>query len=323
MQVTRILIVRLGAMGDIIHTLPALATLRHAFSGAKITWVVDRKWRPLLDGNPAVDGVIQAADWIGLLAARYDLVLDFQGLTKSAMIAKLARSKRLAGFRKSRETPASWFYTEKAGTNSIHMVDQNIDLAIAAGAQERVRSFPLPPGSAEGSLPSKFVLASPLAGWGAKQWPLDYYAVLGERLQREHGLPLVLNGPEPIEIAHTGKHVSGISGLIDATRRATAVIGLDSGPLHLAAALGKSGVALYGPTDPTRNGPYGGAFAVLRDAGAITSHKRIAQPAASMRAISPDEVYRALLPVLNSVKCPPLNDTPTSSPNYASPAALS
>ncbi|MGI8741642.1 MAG: glycosyltransferase family 9 protein [Bryobacteraceae bacterium] len=323
MQIARILIVRLGAMGDIIHTLPALATLRHAFPWAEIAWVVDTKWRPLLDGNPAVDQVIAGAGWRGLRAARYDLVLDFQGLTKSAIIARLARSKRLAGFRNSRETPAAWFYTEKAVTHAIHMVEQNIDLAIAAGASERVQAFPLPPGIPEGVLPAEFVLASPLAGWGAKQWPLDYYSAVGERLRREHGLTLVLNGPEAITVPHTLAHVSGLAGLIDATRRASAVIGLDSGPLHLAAALGKTGVAIYGPTDPARNGPYGGAFKVLRDAGAITSHKRVQQPAASMRAISPDAVYRALEPVLKDLKCPHSNNTPTSSPNYASPAAFS
>lgn len=295
----RILIVRLGAMGDIIHTLPALATLRTAYPAATITWVVESKWRSLLDGNPCVDGVISRGDWKALRADKYDLAVDFQGLTKSAVVAKLARADRLAGFEKPRETPAGWFYSEKASTAAVHMVEQNIDLAMALGATERVRTFPLPAGASEGLLPSgEFVLASPLAGWGAKQWPLDYYAVVGERLYREHGLTLVLNGPHRIEMKHTQAHVSGLPGLIDASRRATAVIGLDSGPLHLAAALGKAGVAIYGPTDPARNGPYGGAFTVLRDPAAITSHRRAAEPDASMRAISPDAVYQALQAIL-------------------------
>ncbi len=100
-----------------------------------------------------------------------------------------------------------------------------------------------------------FVLASPLAGWGAKQWPLENYARLADKLRRDCGLPLVLNAPHPIEMAGAMSHVSGIPGLIDATRRATAVVGVDSGPMHLAAALGKPGVAIFGPTDPARNGP--------------------------------------------------------------------
>ncbi|MDQ6759178.1 MAG: glycosyltransferase family 9 protein [Acidobacteriota bacterium] len=298
-NLSRILIVRLGAMGDIIHTLPALATLRRAFPLATITWVVDAKWRLLLDGNPCVDRVISGGDWKVLRAGEYDLTIDFQGLLKSAIVARVARSRRVAGFQKPRESPAGWFYGEKASTTAVHMVEQNIDLAIAVGATERVRLFPLPPGAPDGSLPSGgFVLASPLAGWGAKQWPLKNYSVVGEKLSREHGLTLVLNGPQRIAAEHTVAHVSGLPGLIDASRRATAIIGLDSGPLHLAAALGKSGVAIYGPTDPARNGPYGGAFTVLRDPSAITSHRRASEPDASMRAISPEAVYYALEAVL-------------------------
>lgn len=295
MQVQRLLIVRLGSMGDIIHTMPALASIRRAFPDAHIAWLVDPKWRPLLEGNPCMDQVIERGQWGELRAARYDAVLDFQGLTKSAVLARLARSDRLYGFAQPRERQAALFYTSRVPTTAVHMVDQNLDLAAAMGAAERVRSFPLPPGSPEGVLPSSdFVLASPLAGWGAKQWPLEYYAVLGKTLQREHGLKLVLNGAQSIAVENTCPHVSGIPGLIDATKRAVAVIGLDSGPMHLAAALGKSGVAVYGPTDPVRNGPYGGAITVLRAAGAITSHRRVREPDASMRAITPEEVYAAL-----------------------------
>lgn len=305
MQITRILIVRLGSMGDIIHTLPALASLRSAYPQATITWLADPKWRPLLDGNPCIDHVIPLGAWRELRTGRYDVVLDFQGLTKSAILAKLVRSDRLVGFEKPRESPAAWFYTTRVSTDSVHMVDQNLDLAAAVGASERVCSFPLPVGSPEGRLPAgDFVLASPLAGWGAKQWPLEYYDVLGEKLQREHGLTLVINGPERIQIPHTHAHVSGIPGLIHATQRALAVIGLDSGPLHLAAALGKSGVAIYGPTDPKRNGPSGGAFTILRSPGAITSHRRLSEPDASMRAIGPDQVYRALQPICKGRVCP-------------------
>lgn len=305
MQIKRILIVRLGAMGDIIHTLPALASLRQAFPRAYLAWVVDPKWGPLLDGNPSINRVIPASAWRELRADRYDVVIDFQGLTKSAIVARLARSDRLFGFEKPRETPASWFYTDRAPTNSVHMVDQNLDLAAYVGASERVRSFPLPPGSPEGTLPAgEFVLASPIAGWGGKQWPLEYYSVLGEKLQREYGLTLVLNGPCGIKVQNTHTHVSSIPGLIDATRRAMAVIGLDSGPLHLAAALGKSGVAIYGPTDPTRNGPYGGEFTVLRTQGAITSHRRTSEPDPSMRAIKPDQVYQALQAIFKNRACP-------------------
>jgi hypothetical protein len=115
-----------------------------------------------------------------------------------------------------------------------------------------LRTFAIPQGAPEGKLPDgRFVLASPLAGWGAKQWPLKSYEELAAKLD----VPLVVNGAPgsaselgSIRGAHV--HLSGIDGLIDATRRAHAVIGVDSGPMHLAAALGKPGVAIFGPTDP-------------------------------------------------------------------------
>src|SRR5581483_9929801 len=153
---------------------------------------------------------------------------------------------------------------------AAHVVDRNLDLAVAAGATSILSSFPLPPGSPEEPLPDgDFVLACPLAGWRSKQWPAEYYTVLATRLRRELGVPLVLNAPPgaifppaPDALLHT----SGIPGLIYATRRATAVLGVDSGPLHLAAALSRPGVAIFGPTDPARNGPYGGSLQVLRSA---------------------------------------------------------
>src|SRR5947209_6333418 len=118
MEIQHILIVRLGAMGDIVHTLPAVATLRQAFPSAHISWVVDQKWRGLLDGSPCVDRVIRLGAWSELRSESYDLVVDFQGLTKSAIVARMARCDRLAGFANPRETPAGWFYTEKAMTNA-------------------------------------------------------------------------------------------------------------------------------------------------------------------------------------------------------------
>jgi heptosyltransferase-1 len=137
------------------------------------------------------------------------------------------------------------------------------------------------------------VLASPLAGWGAKQWPLEFYSELGRRLRQECGLTLVVNAPKRIDIPDAFAHVSGLPGLIHATRQALAVVGVDSGPLHLAAALGKPGVAIYGPTDPARNGPYDSAMTVLRSPRAVTTYERNEFDAA-MRDITPAEVMEAL-----------------------------
>ena len=170
----------------------------------------------------------------------------------------------------------------------MHRVDRYLELVAAAGASNLLRTFPLPPGKPEGTLPEgPFVLACPLAGWGSKQWPLEHYTELARRLK----LPLVVNGPpdafdvlRQIDGAHV--HLSGLEGLIDATRRAQAIVGVDSGPVHLAAALGKPGVAIYGPTDPASHGPYGGTLHVLRSSTAITSYKRRAADPGSMRAVS-------------------------------------
>jgi heptosyltransferase-1 len=213
----------------------------------------------------------------------------------------MARRKAVYGFHRSllREWPASLFYSYTVNTSEPHVVGRNMALAIAAGAHPGPAEFPLPEGRREGELPERFVLAAPLAGWTSKQWPLENYAPLARRLKEEFGLSLVLNGAPNAEailrsVEGARVHVSGIAGLIDATRRATAVVGLDSGPMHLAAALGKPGVALFGPTDPARNGPYGGSLTVLRHTSAKTTYQRGTVIDPALRALTPEVVAAAL-----------------------------
>ena len=319
----RILVVRLGAMGDIIHTLPAAASLKHSYPGSHLTWVVESRWRPLLEDNPFIDRIVELrrGSFSGLLetvrelrSARYDVAVDFQGLLKSATAATFAWPDRIFGYHQSqvRERVAALFYSNKTVARAAHVVDRHLELAAAAGAIHPLRSFPLPGGCPEGDLPANdFVLASPLAGWGAKQWPLAHYRVLAVRLRDELGLPLVLDGAPGSGFDHD----STLPGLIYATRRAVAVVGVDSGPLHLAAALNKPGVAIFGPTDPARNGPYGTSMRVLRSAAAATTYKRHPDIAECMQAITPDQVFDSLKELL----CSP-SPTPTSSPASASPA---
>jgi heptosyltransferase-1 len=303
----RILVVRLGAMGDIIHTLPAIASVKQSFPHAHIAWAVDERWVPLLQGNPFVDELIPVGRRTistvlalrrRLRDARYDTAIDFQGLLKSAIAASFARPERIFGFHRSqvRESLAALFYSTAIRAHAQHVVDRYIELAAGAGATAIARTFFIPAGQPEGALPGgPFVLANPLAGWGSKQWPLEYYLALAKQVD----IPLVLNVPHAIEAPGAHVHVSGIAGLIDATRRATAVIGVDSGPLHLAAALGKPGVAIFGPTDPGRNGPYGGSLTVLRSPVADTTYKRHSDIASSMRSIGPDQVLSALANALS------------------------
>ncbi len=303
-----ILAVRLGAMGDAIHALPAVCSLRASFPAARLLWLIEPQWMPLLDGNPAVDRAIpfdrrSASSVVSALREirreRPAFAVDFQGLLKSAIPARLA-CPEVFGFDRTflREKAAHWFYARTASPTGAHVVDMNLDLAQAAGARRRVISFPLPAGSEEGRLPrAPYLLACPFAGWAHKQWPIERYAELG-RLSRAAGLPLVLNGPPGSEaaLAATGcdVHVSGLAGLIHATRGAAAIAGVDSGPMHLAAALGIPGVAVFGPTDPARNGPYGGSIAALREANAETTYKRRPETADSMAAIGAGRVFAEL-----------------------------
>ena len=302
----RILVVRLGSMGDVIHALPAVATLKHSFPHSHVSWVIKPQWAPLLEGNPFVDEVITfQRTTAGILDLRrrlrsekFHLAVDLQGLIQSALIAAAARPDKIVGLYRTqaRESLASLFYSNAVRTTAAHRVDRYLELAAAAGASSIVNTFPLPLGAPEGSLPAgKFVLACPLAGWGSKQWPLEYYAVLAAGLD----MPLVVNGPPQsasalAKISGAVMHLSGIPSLIDATRRAHAIVGVDSGPLHLAAALSKPGVAIYGPTDPASHGPYGGSLHVLRSPEAVTSYKRRPEHDSSMLAIRPAEVIEAL-----------------------------
>ena len=310
-QGPRILVVRLSSMGDVIHALPAAATLKHSFPGSELVWVINPRWAELLVDNPFVDRLILFSrhGLIDILAARralrrrhFDFAVDVQGLIQSALVASAARPDRIYGFHQSllREKLAALFYSTRVRAQSAHVVDRNLELAAAAGATNILRAFPLPSGTPEGVLPDdRFVLACPLAGWGSKQWPLENYSALARRLRRELGMALVLNGPPQAEamlraVEGAEAHISGIPGLIHASRRSTAVVGIDSGPMHLAAALGKPGVAIFGPTDPARNGPCGPSFDVLRSPSAHTTYQRHTEIDPSMHDISPDMVFEAL-----------------------------
>src|SRR5207248_10459795 len=136
-------------MGDIIHALPGAASLKHSFPGARVSWVVEPQWAPLLKGNGFVDRIVvfrrdDPRSWrrtkIELRAEHYDLAVDFQGLTKSALIAHFARPERIAGFGSGvvRERPAGLFYSTRVQSASVHVVDQALDLAAGAGASNLV-----------------------------------------------------------------------------------------------------------------------------------------------------------------------------------------
>jgi heptosyltransferase-1 len=306
-----ILVIRLGAMGDIIHALPAVASLRRSFPKRRIIWVVARKWVELLEGNPHLDEILPFErrgkgalyrSWKALRPLQPGVAIDFQGLIQSALVGRAARPKKFIGPHRSqaRESLAAIFYSDSIKTTGPHRVETNLQLAVAAGATQLTTQAWLPEGRPEGALPrDPFVLASPFAGWTSKQWPLHHYSQLAEALRLE-GLPLVVNVPPGfsrkfVDLRDLQVHESGLPGLIDATRRAAAVVGVDSGPMHLAAALGKPGVAIFGPTDPQSNGPFRSRLIVLRDPNAVTSFKREDEIDPTMIAIGVDQVKEALL----------------------------
>lgn len=329
---SRVLVVRLGAMGDVIHALPAVSALARALPGAQVDWIVDQRWASLLEGNPYLKAVVplplnawrkepfRTGSWraareliADLRATQYDLAVDLQGLIKSASLARVTGARRRAGFETAslREPFAARFYTEQVGVTGAHVVDQNLSaVRRLIGEVDGGVEFPLPEGSPSTALPTgDFVLATPVAGWGSKQWPARHYARLAGLLHQGLGMPLVLDGaPGDVgyvrEIARTAPaesvvaHISTIPQLIGATRRARAVLGVDSGPLHLAAALGKPGVAVFGPTDPARNGPYGGTLTVLRATTAATTYRREPDVSCSMSSISAEPVYEELRRIL-------------------------
>lgn len=322
----RFLIVRLGSMGDIVHTLPAVHALRESFPQAQIDWVVESKWKPLLDANPDLNEVIpvKRTSWtilrtcLGRLrAARYDCLLDFQGLYKSGALGWLTGTKKRIGWdrRVAREGGAAVFYTQHVVPEAAHIVDQNLELALAAGARPGAAKFPLViQPEAEKAVEQllateamkEFFLLSPGGGWRAKCWPPERYVELHLALTRRFSMGGVVNygpGEEPLvagfrEVDEKFQPLRAklqIGQFLALVRRARLVIGADTGPLHVAVALGTPVVGLYGPTDPARNGPYGKAEVVVRNAGSgETSYRRGDEYAASMLSITVEQVLAAV-----------------------------
>jgi heptosyltransferase-1 len=315
-----LLVMRLGAMGDIIHTLHAVAALRQALSDARIGWVVEERWTELLcaretprsgprtPSRPLVDFVhsVDTKRWRKSLLSpqtqrqiaaslsevrkqKYQLAVDFQGALKSAVIARCAGAETVVGMEHPREAPASAFYRHRIAASGAHVIEQYRSLAEGVAHRSLPSpaiEFPLDE-KAEESISKKqvelgdnFVLINPGAGWGAKQWPEKRYGQVARALANIGMTPLINFGPGEEQLAAevvsasdgTARPVScSIAELIVLTRRARLFIGGDTGPLHLAAALKIPVVAVFGPTDPARNGPYGTTSIVLRDPASRTA----------------------------------------------------
>ena len=256
-----------------------------------------------------------------LRADAYDVVLDLQGSIRSAVVARLTGCRRIIGEARPRETPAKWLFTERIETETAHVIEQDIELAAAVAGDLLTQSVPVLPVDQEGEdwcdqLPDlkealwmgkPVVLIHPGGGWGAKRWPADRYGAVAEEFTLRGGVVLVNAGPGEEELAaqvlgaangHATVVSCSLPQLIALTRRVSLVIGGDTGPLHLACALGRPVVGIYGPTDPKRNGPYGSRFRVLRNPESRQDHSRREEPEAGLLTILPREVMAAAAEVL-------------------------
>jgi heptosyltransferase-1 len=327
MDEARFLLVRLGSLGDIIHALPSAAALRDTFPSACIDWAVEPRWARLLRNNPDINGAIcvdraTAAGMMATLkrvrAGRYTCVVDFQALYKSALLAFASRAPRRIGFKSSyaREGLAAVCYTERLNPRGPHKVDHNLTLVEAAGAEKPPSArFPLEIGAEDEEVVARelslkgirdYFVLNPGGGWLSKCWPAARYGELHRLLAARFGWRGVISfGPGEENLAREAIRAAGVpppvaipldlGPLMALLHRAKFVVSADTGPLHLASALGAPVIGLYGPTDPSRNGPYSQADVIVRNPrSSITTYRREASYSPPMLSITLDRVVCAV-----------------------------
>ena len=336
-----ILIVKLSAIGDVIHTLPSLAALRRLYPGAHITWVVEEASADILAGHPDLDRVIvsKRKRWVSDLGSprrarqafreirrflsalrdrRYDLVIDFHGLFKSAMIVFLSGGSRRLGYDSMQEM-SGLFLNEKIPEDmGKHAVDRYLDFLRHLGSEKPEPMFFIPVDEAnrvkiDGLLAEagigpqeRFVAASPVALWETKLWEDEKFAALCDRIVRELNVKVVLTGAAAdgmvgriqslmaSPVANFGGRTS-LRDLACLYGRAALLVTTDSGPMHIAAAVGTSVVALFGPTSPSRTGPYGRGHTVVRkELDCSPCFLKKCESLRCMKDISVDDVFAAV-----------------------------
>lgn len=375
LETVNILLVKLSAIGDVIHTLPALAALRRCYPDADITWVVEEAAADLLSGHPDLDRVLvsRRKAWMKdlrrgritaplremraflreLRSRPYDLVIDFHGLFKSAVIVLLSGGKRKLGY-DSLQEGSGLFYNEKIPEEmGKHAVDRYLDFirylsdggradgktvcpaaapefTIVIGEEEQRRMAALLQGQADildavdkggGETQSggreiskgRFVAVNPVALWETKLWEDKKFADLCDRIQQKLGIGVILTGGEagPLNriqalMKTEAVNLGGQTTLRDLGflySKAALVITTDSGPMHLASALGTPVIALFGPTDPARTGPYGPGHRVIRRGlDCMPCFRKQCETTRCMREIAVEEVFAATKEMLTQAK---------------------
>ena len=319
------LVVRLGSLGDIVHTFPAVAGLRETFPQAQIVWLTHPRWRFLVESSGLASeawtiesreiGSVRAA-WSRIRRSGFQSSIDYQGLWKSATLPFFSGIGRRIGFSSEtiREYGVQILYTDPVRVKSKHIADQNGELSLHAGARRGVAPVQLQITSADleemqaflrGQRLGEYVVLSPGGGWRSKCWPAERFGVLAARLHGQANLQAVINyapGEEDLlrsVLASSGDAkplpFSGTMGqLMALLKDASCVVAGDTGPLHLADALGTPCVALFGPTDPARNGLYFKSGAELRAPGVESTYKRYDEPHPSLLQLGVEEVFAAV-----------------------------
>ena len=293
----RILIIKPSSLGDIIHALPTLAVLRSRFPDASITWLVKSEWAEILDGNPNLNEVLSVnfdiTKWPSLIrmlrGKGFDLVIDLQGLLRSALLAKLSGASIVVGFAKGREG-SPWFYshqvplliTEGKSWRSwdMHAVDRNLCVAKFLGANLAVPQFWLPNHDDDQKIvcewlhesgvreSDRLVAMAPMTRHAIKNWPVEQFIKVAQSLVKFDQVKVLLIGTKDTKVSRLFEQVLGtrVVNFMGKTRvrqlsavfdRVELLIANDSAPLHIAVARGRPIVAIFGPTNPKATGPYG------------------------------------------------------------------
>jgi lipopolysaccharide heptosyltransferase I len=321
-----ILIVRLGALGDVVHAIPAVAALRRVFPDAGIDWLVDARHREIVDLVTVVDRVIPLesptlAGWTAavrvLRGMSYDVAIDLQGLMKSALLARASGAARVVGFSiwHLREKTARPFYSDAHDAEGGHVIRKNLRLLRAVGVEDDEIRFPLAdrPSPALDLLRQRipggrrFALINAGAAWPNKRWPPERFGELAAFLDDACGLtPVVLWGPAEQPLAEAviaassntaiAAPATSVADLVALTRASALVISGDTGPLHIATAVGAPTVSLFGPTDPNRNGPYADADVAVSRFETCGCHydRRCHEPAWCLGDVTAAEVCAAV-----------------------------
>jgi len=299
----RFLIVRLGSLGDVVHGIPAAAALRRAHPDAQIDWLVDPKYVAVLNLVSSVTRAIPLdprAGWGRLMSStralrgeKYDAAIDLQGLIKSAALTRAAGARRTIGLPRAhlREPLAALLYSEMPDPgHDPHVIRKGLALMRAVGVTDVRIAFPIDvpvtpvaARAAEQAGPGGYVMINPGAAWPNKRWPPERFGALAAALRERLGLmSIVLWGPGEESLAEavvtagrgaaTKSPPTTLTDIASVAKGARLVISGDTGPLHIAGAVGAPLVALFGPTITERNGPWAAADITITRQAACQCH---------------------------------------------------